>query len=377
MILNNINNAKLGTSQVRKIYMGSNPVWDQNFNPTADVTNWLNAITAARAANGGNNFVSPDQTIINALNAFISGLYVYNLRSKIFRLNLFCGGDWSSSFIPVIRDVGNSSWDYNGVKGTTAAQLLTGPFTSSMWSLTGGFDASAVNSSIFGRTTIGAYLDTGISSSNANFLSAMTNYDVHCACYVSTLGNKYGTVADLTEIGYYGPNSALMFLRANYKPYYADVFQSTAQRGTPGFYTYNGSASTDGTNALVYTQNNFSFDPRGFSVGVRTSSSYTAFYKNTAFTGTMYLPQAYQTPTQRFFNPNYNPVTYAGLTANSTVTIFCDSANNALGVAKNSTAYSDRAITMYSIGKGLTDNDIANYTNLIQTFNSAIGRTNY
>ena len=372
MILSGITTAKLGDSQVDAIYKGSTPVWyGPAINATGEVNSWLAAIAAARSANGGAAFIAPSQTVIDATTSFLSGLYASGIRSKIWRLNLFNGGDWSSSFIPIIRDVGNTTWDYNGTKGSTAAQLLTGPFTSSMWSLPNGFDASAVNSAITGKTATGAYLDTGISTANSTFLTSLQNYSLHAACYVNTLGNKVGTLNDLTEIGYYGGNSSMFFLRANYKPYYVDGTLSTAQRGTPGFYTYNGSASPSGTNALVYTASGNSFDPRGFSVGTRTNVNYTAFYKNAS------LPAAYFTGTSYFYNPNFSPVSYGTITSTSTVAIFCDSASAALGAAKNANSFSDRAISMYSIGAGLTDYEVSVFTSLVQNFNTAIGRTNY
>jgi hypothetical protein len=305
--------------------------------------------------------------VINATIDFLSGLYLNGLRRKIFRLNLFNGGDWSSSFIPIIRDTGNIFWDYNGTKGSSAAQLLTGPFTPAMWSLTNGFDASAVNSAISGRSASGAYLDTGINSSNPTFFTSFLNYSVHAACYVNTIGTKTGTIADLTEIGYYGGSSSILFLRANYKPYYTDGLGGQ-QRGTPGFYTYNGStiASTT-TNALIYTSAPGSFDPRGLSVGTRTDQNYTAFFKNNT------LP----TPYTNYSNPNTTTVTYGTATSASTITLFCDSANAAIGASKNSTAYSDRAISMYSIGAGLTQAEVLIFNDLVKNFNTAIGRTNY
>lgn len=372
MIPADITTAKYGQSQVNAIYLGPNLVWNgPTATATQDVNSWLTAIAAARSANGGSGFVAPSQTVVDATIVFLAGLYATGLRNKIYRLNLFNGGDWLSSFIPIIRNAGNASWDYNGTKGSSASQLQTGPFTSSMWSLTGGFDASAVNSSIVGKSSTGAYLDTGISTSNSTFLNALINYNIHCACYVSTLGTKYGTTPDLTEIGLYGGNNSIMFLRANVKPYYTDSLGNTNQRGTPGFYTYNGATTSDGTNALIYSSANSSFDPRGFSVGVRTANNFTAFYKNNS------LPTAYYTGTSNYYNPNTNPASYGTVTSLSTVTIFNDSANAGLGASKNANCNSDRAMTMYSIGAGLTDADVTNFTNLIQNFNTAIGRTNF
>jgi hypothetical protein len=330
----------------------------QNNSSYPELKNWLNNLSTR-------GLPIPNNTVTFALNDLINGLYKYNLRTKIKRLNLFCGGDYISSFFPIITDIG-SAWDWNGIYGSTVSALSNGLFTSSMWSLTGGFDPSSVNSYITGQTTTGAYIDTGINTSNSTFLTALQNYSLHFSCYVNTLGTKQGTGADLTEIGFSGGNSSIAFLRANYKPYYPGT------RGAPGFYSYNGSTATNGTNALVYTQSGLSFDPRGFITGTRISNSSTTFYKNTT------QPTAYNNgTTSLFYNPNVNTVSYGILTSNSTVVIFCDSANSAQGSTKNASAYSDRAISMYSIGTGLTDPDVSNYNTLIANFNTAIGRTNY
>jgi hypothetical protein len=47
------------------------------------------------------------------------------------------------------------------------------------------------------------------------------------------------------------------------------------------------------------------------------------------------------------------------------------------GAAKGITDVTDRTMSMYSIGTRMSDSEVAIYNNLISTFNTAIGRTNY
>lgn len=315
---------------------------------TLDMANWVNRLL-------NYNLTLPSSNVLHAVDVFLYGLTTSGLRSKINRLNLFSGGDYISSFFPQITDIG-STWDWNGKFGSTVNSLSSGPFTSSMWSLTNGFDGYTVNNPL-GQSSAGAYLDTGISTNNSSiFYSNLQNYSIHFAAYVNTQGSKTGK----TEMGLtVSATTDLIQLRANY---------TTSNQ--PAFNTYTGSnpAGTN-TNALVYSKTT-PFDPRGFIVGTRTSNASTTFYRNNV------KPIPANT---NYFNPNTNQVAYdSSLKQNGTVIIFSDgSGNNVQGSTRTMTNYTDRAISMYSIGSGLSDTDVATFTSLINTFNTNIGRTNY
>jgi hypothetical protein len=302
----------------------------------------------------------PSNTVIDALNKLIAGLYGTNIRSKILRLNLFCGGDWTGSLFPLITDLGTPIWDYNGRYGSTFADLNNGPFQSGDWSLINGFDPSRLNQYILGLTQSpdGMYLDTGVLTNNTSFV----NGSIHASAHVNSLGFKNNTTDRLSEIGGHY-NSYGIILRSDYKPY---GFQNS---NNPGFLTYSTSAGST-TNAVMYSQQN-PYNPLGFMIGSRTSLSSTSYYKN----GSIVPAQA------GYFNPNtttvFNPQMY-----NSSITIFSagysNPSNSGLGVARNSNIeYSDRQVTMYSLGYGLSDSDASTYSTLIANFNTAIGRTNF
>lgn len=312
-----------------------------------ETTNWINNLNTY-------GLPLPSANVLNAVNNLLGGLYNNNLRSKIKRLNLFCGGDWRGSLFPLITDLGNPVWDYNGVKGATFSDLITGPFQAGDWSLVNGFDPKS-NTSITGTTQSanGMYLDTGVLANLSNF----TGGSIHTAVYINNNGNKT-TTDRITDIGAaYGTYG--IALRANYRP----------NNNNPGFLTYS-LASNSTTNALLYSSTT-PFDTKGFIIGTRTDLSSTTFYKNTTK----------PTPQINYYNPNTNTVTNNTM-PNATITIFsmgaANAANSGLGYARTQNAeYSDRQTTMYSIGGGLSDIDVTNYNNLISAFNNSIGRSNY
>ena len=363
------------TDNSNSYYSNSLPISVLVSSLTTEVSSWLSKLTS-------NGISLPNQSVIGSVNWFIGYLRNNNLRSKIYRLNLFVAGtDWRAAFFPIICDAG-ASWDWNGIYGLNAAALSnsSAKFTSSMWTLTGGFDPSSVNSNIIGSSNAGAYLDTGIDLSSATFLSSLQSYDLHFATYVSSAGSKDSN----TEIGYNGissanPNYTYAALRANYHAFNDGV------RGMPGFYTYSNSTVNPGsgigtTNALVFSPD-IPFDPRGFIVGTRANQSSTTFYKN-GIISPAYVNLDTQPDPTAFSNPNLSTVSFSGIATGSgsvgTVCIFCAGANSKLGSSKTvSGGWSDRALTMYSIGKGLSDNDASTFSAGISNFNSLIGRANY
>jgi hypothetical protein len=324
-----------------------------------EVTTWLSNIQKA-------GFARPSPISIYATNQLLAGLSATGLRSKIKRLNLFNGGDWLGSFYPVIADVG-STWDWNGSVGSTTASLSTGIFNSTDWTFQNGFDGSRVNTVITADNVAGgAFLDTGVIMNSTDY----QNGSIHMSVYVSTTGTK--TVGNVTDIGLKSSStypSSTTALRTNYN--------LTGGRGQAGFVTYNGQWISPTANALCYMASVTPPDPRGFTIGTRASLNSTTYYRNNV------KPDAYYNPTtnQYFYNPNTTAVTQpASNTFSSTfpVTIFAFGGNYAQGTAnKINSNYSDRAMTMYSIGTGLTDPDATNYTTLIQRFNTTVGRTNY
>ena len=299
-----------------------------------------------------NNLTVPSSTVLSALESLLFGLQSTGLRSKILRLNLFCGGDYLSSFFPIIKDIGGI-WDYNGAKGSTASDLSNGPFQAGDWSLTTGFNAAnnasyVVSGNVSGNTNTNTLkvIDTTVAANNSN----INNYSVHLAVYTSGInaGSTITATADLGNTGLYN-----------------------LQAGNSG-----NASSSNGIVSNIYTQStqdsarytySSGFTPQGFYVASRTSSTSNTIYKNGA------APSSATNPNTQ------NALTAPPTTTTSFVAFGRTTTNNAGPGAANKglTNVTDRAMSMYSIGSGLTNTDVANYNNLIKAFNAAIGRTNY
>jgi len=309
-----------------------------------EINAWIAALTSR-------SLPLPSVTVLNAIDTLLAGLYQNNLRSKIFRLNLFCGGDYISSFFPIIKDAG-LTWDYNGSKGSTVSDLSNGPFQAADWSITTGFNAAnnatyATSGNVTGNTNTNTLkiIDTTVASN----YSGINNYSVHLAAYISGI-NSGSTINNIADLGGYGSfdiqagvsgNATINSIRSNI---YAQVTQDTA--------TYSYSSG---------------FTPQGFYVGSRTSNTSNTIYKNGS------APSATN-------NPNTQTAVTAPITNTASFVAFgrTTSSNAGAGAASKAiTNVTDRTMSMYSIGSGMISTDVAIYNTLIKNFNTAIGRTNY
>ena len=283
-----------------------------------------------------------------------------SLRSKIKRLNLFNGGDYLSSFYPIITDIG-STWDYNGKFGTTASALASGPFTTSDWSLSGGFNAAsntaaAVGGTITGTTNVGGLkvIDTTVQQTNPVIYNSLSS--VHFACYISQLNLNSNITINCTDMG--ASSTANFTLQCALNGNNSNLVR---------WNSYDQNANSTAGGALKAS----SFSSLGFYVGSRTSSTFSKIYKNGTADGLVY--------SSGVSNPNNSLASFTGtntLSANTSIMVFCRGSNGNPGTTKNISNVSDRAMYMYSIGTGLTDSDVTNYNNIISTFNTFIGRTN-
>jgi hypothetical protein len=309
-----------------------------------DLINWINRLNSYGLS-------LPSNTVLNALESLLYGLYNTGLRSKIKRLNLFCGGNFISSFFPIITDIG-LNWDYNGIKGSTPSELSTGPFGAADWDLNSGFNAASnanyvISGNVTGNTNTNTLkiIDTTVPANN----SSINNNSVHLATYISGInsGSSVTNIADLgtmttfnIQCGASGNNGSNI-IRSNI---YAQTTQDTAT------YTYSSG-----------------FTPQGFYVGSRTSTSSNTIYKNgSAPSGTN--------------NPNTQTALTSPMTNTTSFTLFGRPTTSNAGAGASSKGLAnvtDRIVSMYSIGSGLSNTDVTNYNNLIRTFNTAIGRTNY
>jgi hypothetical protein len=360
MILNNADNVKIGSRQVDTIYHQGNIVWSKNA-PSTLLTQWLTTISNI----GG---VAPSSTVQTAATNLIGTLYNSGVLPKILRLNLFCGGDWKASFVPLVVTSGcGLAYDYNGRYAPNS--VTPGNFGASDWSLTTGFNAASNstlnNGSGNGVATIATakIIDTTVPE---NYFSSLSS--CHFACYISAGAASGSTLAQYTDMGVAatvttpGGNVTQNFtLQAAYggDTSQGSLWNSFAQ-GSPVLSTGDTAGGTLPGKMLA---------PLGMFVGSRQSKNYSVLCRDGS-------PIAVRTSDS--INPNTNTFSTPVL-GPSTICVFGRGGTGTYGGNGNKTAtnLSDRGMYMYSIGTGLTVSDILIFQNAINTFNTAIGRTNY
>ena len=360
MILNNANNVKIGSSQVDTIYHQGNIVWSKSA-PSTLLTQWLTTISSI----GG---VAPSSTVQTAASNLLTTLYNNGVLPKILRLNLFCGGDWKASFVPLIVTSGcGIAYDYNGRYAPNS--VTPGNFGASDWSLTTGFNAAS-NSSLnngtgngIGTVSTAKIIDTTVPE---NYFSTLSS--CHFACYISAGAASGSTLAQYTDIGVAstvttpGGNVTQNFtLQAAYAGDISQISQFNCfAQGSPVNTTGD---TAGGTMAGRMTA------PLGMFVGSRQSSNYNVICRDGS-------PIAVRSSDS--INPNTNTFSTPVLNT-STICVFGRGSTGTYGGAgtKSVSNLSDRGMYMYSIGTGLTVSDILIFQNAISTFNTAIGRTNH
>jgi hypothetical protein len=322
----------------------------------AEVGSWVTMLNSY-------NLPLPSNTVIDALYNLIKDLYINNLRSKILRLNLFCAGDYRGSFFPIIRDIGGV-WDYNGLYGNTPSALTSGPFQAGDWDIINGFNAVSNNNYVSNGSVIGntntntlKIIDTTVSQSDP----ILANYSMHMACLISGINNGSSITSNCSDMG--GSN-------------YLSLQCALAGNATSNQTRFNCYSQNTGAGDIAGGYVNLTnYSPTGFYVGSRQNSNLITIYKNG---GTSAIPMKAGS-----VNPNNSPAASGPYTGNSTsITVFCKPLANvtnrpAGSSSKNLQNVTDRTMSMYSIGLGLTDAEVAIYNTLIANFNTAIGRTNF
>lgn len=152
--------------------------------------------------------------------------------------------------------------------------------------------------------------------------------DQHIAFYSLTNGNNASSVEIGASSGGTGPSDLKMRL----------------DNGTEFIAAVNSPED-------IFTPHPFSDNARGFFVASRTSSTEFKIYRNGSLGGT------------------------GTLDSNSlaTVSVYLLAINN----FGNPGSFSPRSTSFVSIGKGLTDSDVANYNTLVQNYLTSFGRATY
>lgn len=373
MNLSTVNNFYVGTSTVSKIYAGSIQVWPLGYNQYT--TTWVNTITAAK-------LTLPSQTVITATDNFIKSLQTSGLingyqtsSNKIKRLNLFNGGDYISSFIPIIHDMGTAN-DYNGKYGSAVTAISSGPIQASDWSLIRGIDllgneTYVSSGQITGNTSTNTLkiLDTGVPINN----TYVSNYNLSMGCHITS--NRSSAATNITDIGY-GSGSLFLGLQC-YFGSSTIFFRWNCYQQDNSYIT--GLGNTAG-GAYITPPSNVN----AFYVGSRQAQNYSTVYTNGSIVSNLRTIQnGYTASSGGFLTQAVNPNTYSaatGLTFDNSSLILGGKAtgsNTGPGVNKAISNVTSRAYGMYFIGQGLTDTDVANLSNYLATFNAAIGRNSF
>jgi hypothetical protein len=323
----------------------------------SEVSNWISTLNRY-------GLPLPSDTVINALYNLVKNLYATNLRSKILRLNLFCGGDYRGSFFPVIKDIGGV-WDYNGIYGSTPSALASGPFQAENWDIINGFNAMGNNiyqsgGSVTGNTNTNTLkiIDTTVSESDP----ILSNYSMHLACLISGVNNSSNITTNCSDMG-----------GTNYLSLQCALAGNSPNNNVIRYNCYSQAAGSGDIAGGYVNLTNYS--PTGFYVGSRYNSNLITIYKNG---GTSAIPLK-----ANGVNPNNSAASSGPYSGNSTsITVFCKPLANVTNApagasSKNLQNVTDRTMSMYSIGLGLSDVEVATYNTLIANFNTAIGRTNF
>jgi len=279
----------------------------QNVHPEA--ANWANRVLA----NGG----TVSGSTLAAVGRFCRAIDAAGIRSKFYRLNLFCGTGLSACLVPLYRNISPSSSPLGNATDTNAGGL----FVSGDYS-----ESSGLN-----RPTGNRYLDTGLSPDNLP-LSVVE------AMHLSV---SHGPV----QSGNLDPR--LLGTRSSASHDHHLILTVRSSPNTGSFTALLGIATSVVTGSL-----GSGAQPSASWIASRTSSTSLAVYQNGVLSAT-------------------NTASTTGMVSHANP-IYVFKLNN------NGSAFGDNAnITKrhYSIGAGLTAGEAGSYEAALAAFRTALGRT--
>lgn len=286
-----------------------------------DVQLWLNNISL----NGG----SASSGTISALNTFCNSIDSAGLRSKFYRLNLFCGDNLNSALVPLYVSTnwlspsyGFSDYDRN-FNFTNSDYYETG---SSAGLTSSGADPT--------QQLVGTkYLDTGFFPSMVGPAGSLID-NLHIAATVSTTAISAAFQSIL-----YATNSYvdLWWLGIQLLSGYANVRASITQ------------ASSNGINAQLSPLSTGLVSPATHLISSRLTTTDFRVYQAGSQLG----------------STNTTPITVTLTQPTPTFLLFRQSAGY----------YSNLRLSDYSFGKGLTSSEASSYSSILQTFKNSLSRT--
>lgn len=282
-----------------------------------DVDAWLDRVIA----NGG----SASSSTISALTSFCKSIDNAGLRSKFYRLNLFCGNNLQSAVVPLYtgpnrydRPQYGSSLDIN-YNFISSDYNETGP---SAGLTSSGGDPSQIS--------VGTkYLDCTIKPSEIIPFGQLIN-NLHLAATVSCIALS-------------GAGQTIFYNTFQY----IDIYSLTIQL-LNGYANIRGMIGSQGTNSEIVPQFTGLVSPAQHIMTSRISNSDARNYQSGVQSG----------------STNTTPI----FTTNSSYLPF-------LLFRQSQGYYSNMRLTDYSIGQGLTSPEALSYYNILQTFNTALFRS--
>lgn len=285
-----------------------------------DVQLWLNNVTA----NGG----SASAGTITALNAFCNSIDSAGLRSKFYRLNLFCGNNLNAALIPLYTSTHWLNPSYGFSKD------INYNFISADYSETGsnaGLTSSGADPT---QQNVGTkYLDTGFFPSMVGVIGSLID-NLHIAATISTTA-----IAASFQSILYATNSYvdIWWLGIQLLSGYANVRAGITQ------------ASSNGINAQLSPLSTGLVSPATHLISSRLTTTDFRVYQGGSQLG----------------STNTTPITATLTRPTPTFLLFRQSAGY----------YSNLRLSDYSFGQGLNATEASNYYSILQTFKNSLNRT--
>lgn len=283
-----------------------------------DVDNWINTVYL----NGG----SASSTTISALNTFCNSIDEAGLRTKFYRLNLFCGNNIRACFVPLYNSPYKNSIQYGF--GVDVNRLFTQDSDDFVYSENQGLLGNIQD--ISGQSFLSRrYLNTGLVLGQYSVF----NNNLHYSIYSNNITNN--TITTNTAMGTYDGASTGFTLKVSTSDFNIGAFSNStlnySNSSTPKNYPSN-----KGLYIGTYSNNMLNFyEGRGSRLGYRDITLY--------------------------------PITTPSTSA---VTIFSENRANTSGALYNFIDY----MQGYSIGLGLSQSEIETYYDIMQTFQTALNR---
>jgi hypothetical protein len=283
----------------------------------ADAAGWVDRVYD----NGG--FVSASTA--EAVNRFCNAIDAAGLRSKFYRLNLFCGGSngsaagLNSCLVPLYRGPSLGGTQYGNALDTN-----NGPFVSGDYAETG------ASGGLLGNGT-SKYLNTGLAG---NVLSAT---DRHLSAYVAAYSGSRARI---------GMTSADVVSGDPADRFYLTRVSSSHQFYGGAYYAFGG-GGVDSPASYSPTASG------GFVLGSRVSST-QAIYENGAQKATA--------------------AATSSTLLNLPVFVFAFNDGATSGGSDYAQGFTAERLRGYSIGSGLTDAEAAAFNTAMQDFQRALGR---